>query len=205
MDADECPTGGPYAIIVMGDSVEERKLDYHGAGQVLDSSVTVQSNVVDGDVRTIKLTRPLKGLTNAHYSLDISKPELKMIMATGCSTTFAQHCGHQQAKISFLTPDTTKQVCRAGIQGKIDGNPFHNHCEAFPKSVLANQNNPTCAIQTYVGGQNCCRHGHYLLDEDQEIPWNDQPLEYRLKFRFYFEDYKEKVEDEPASHNALTR
>jgi hypothetical protein len=205
MEADECPSGGPYAIIVMGDTVVERKLDYHGAGRILDKSVDVQSNEVDGDIRMIQLTRPLEGLTDTHYTFDVSQAEIKLIMATGCSTIFAQHCGHQAGQASFLPTDTPKHVCRAGIKGSIGGSPFHNHCAPFPKSVLADQNNPTCSIQTYRGGQNCCRHGHFLLDKDQDIPWKDQPLEYRLKFRFYFEDYREKSEDRPASHKALTR
>lgn len=36
-----------------------------------------------------------------------------------------------------------------------------------------------------------CRlhHGWKLLDADQEIPWQDQPLEYYKKFRIYFQEY----------------
>lgn len=48
---------------------------------------------------------------------------------------------------------------------------------------------PTCTIDSYAGGFLCCRDGHSLLDSDQEIPWQDQYLEYHLKFRFYFEEY----------------
>jgi hypothetical protein len=32
MESDECLSGGPYAIIVEGEQVEECKLDYHGKG-----------------------------------------------------------------------------------------------------------------------------------------------------------------------------
>lgn len=56
MEADECPSGEPYAIIVKGDDVEERKLDYHGVGSVLDQSVVVRSNVVEGPRRIVELT-----------------------------------------------------------------------------------------------------------------------------------------------------
>jgi len=28
-----------------------------------------------------------------------------------------------------------------------------------------------------------------LLDADQEVPWQDQPLEYYFKWRFYFQEY----------------
>eukprot|EP00980_Cylindrotheca_fusiformis_P016758 scaffold5048_cov121-Cylindrotheca_fusiformis.AAC.9 len=33
MQGDECPVGGPYALIVLGDEVVERKLDFHGQEQ----------------------------------------------------------------------------------------------------------------------------------------------------------------------------
>jgi len=139
------------------------------------------------------------------FTFDVSMAELKLIMATGCSLEFAQHCGHQASRTTFLPIDEQKQVRRAGIHGTIDGNPFHNNCEPFPKSVLLDDKNPTCSIQTYRGGQSCCRHNHFLLDKDQEIPWNDQPLEYRLKFRFNFEDYQEGTVDSPPSHKDLVR
>ena len=39
----------------------------------------------------------------------------------------------------------------------------------------------------------------YLLDADQEIPWADQYLEYRLKFRFWFQEY------DPGYHRRAVR
>jgi hypothetical protein len=36
--------------------------------------------------------------------------------------------------------------------------------------------------------------GWHLLDADQEVPWQDQPLTYHFKFRFYFQEY------DPAHH-----
>jgi hypothetical protein len=151
MEADECPTQGPYAIIIQGDRVEERKLDYHGAGVVLDTTVTVDSDIVDGSARIVKLSRTLSGRTDKHYTFDPSKESMKIIMATGCSMEFAQHCGHQSNQFNFVSVDSVKTVCRAGIKGTIDGNPFHNKCMPYPKSVLLEQKNPTCFIQTYVG------------------------------------------------------
>jgi hypothetical protein len=44
-----------------------------------------------------------------------------------------------------------------------------------------------------------------LLDKDQEIPWDQEFLEYRLKFRFYFEDYQPQTASSPASHKDLIR
>jgi hypothetical protein len=54
---------------------------------------------------------------------------------------------------------------------------------------LLEPKNPTCDVRTYVGGQIACHHMFSLLDADQEIPWVDQPIEYRLKFRFWYQDY----------------
>ena len=45
-----------------------------------------------------------------------------------------------------------------------------------------------CDIRTYTGGFLACQHGWSLLDADQEIPWQDQPLRYWQKYRFYFQE-----------------
>ena len=71
---------------------------------------------------------------------------------------------------------------------------FDKDCQPFPKSDLKDQENPTCTIQSYRGGLSCCRDSVPLLDKDQEIPWEDQVLEYHLIFRFYFEDYTERLQ-----------
>jgi hypothetical protein len=208
MESDECLTGGPYAIIVEGDHVEERKLDYHGMGHALDvASLIVHSNDVaeDGTVRVVKLSRPLAGPTQDHYTFDPMAASLKIIVATGCDMVFAQHCGHGPSEVHFLPLDTPKTVYRAGIHGTIGGNSFDKTCAAHPVGDLLFQKNPTCTIQDYQGGLQCCRHEHYLLDKDQEIPWQDQPLEYRLKFRFYFENYEAATSSRPPSHKNLDR
>jgi len=207
MEGDECPGGGPYTIIISGDKVEERKLDFHGPGVVLDSSITVHSNQVEDDIRTVTLSRPLKGPTSKHYTFDSSSPSIPLIMATGCSLTFAQHCGHGPNQVNLLPVNTPKKLCQSGIQGTIDGQQFDNdRCAPFPTSDLLDQNNPTCHVQTYKGGLSCCRNGKSLLDKAQEIPWQDEPLEYHLKFRFYFEEYKKPSNlSESPSHQQLIR
>ncbi|CAB9505419.1 Stress up-regulated Nod 19 [Seminavis robusta] len=191
MEADECVDGGPYAIIVYNDTyVEERYLDFHGKGKVLPVTLQVVSNTVQGGNRTVVLTRPLQGPDERYFSFDAAVPKLDVIMARGCNDTFAQHCGHGTTTLQFMTVDTPMRVCRDGVRGEIDGRGFNEHrCAKFPTGVLLDQGNPTCSIETYVGGLSCCIHGHSLLDKDQEIPWADQILEYRMKFRFYFEDY----------------
>lgn len=74
MEADECPTGGPYAIIVMGDTVVERKLDNHGPGVMLSPS-SVESN-----------------RHKIFYEFVESSTAIPLIVAKGCDQTFVQHC-----------------------------------------------------------------------------------------------------------------
>jgi hypothetical protein len=187
-EADECPTGGPYALIVSGDHVEERRLDDHGPGKVLESSVTVVSTVVEDGLRTVVVTRGLKGKTESHYSFDPKAAKIDFINAKGSSLTFAQHKGHAAASLNLLAAEVPTCVCQAGIQGTIGGNAFRKSCPQPPTSDLAITNNPTCKVETYVGGLVCCRDNHLLLDEDQDQPWPNDFLEYQMKFRFYFEE-----------------
>jgi len=68
---------------------------------------------------------------------------------------------------------------------------------------LVAQKNPTCWIQTYVGGQSCCHNGNILLDADQPVdPRIDETY---LKFRFYYQDYTPATEIAPPSHKNLYR
>jgi len=250
MEADECTTGGPYAIIVLPDDrtnnstskVIERKLDYHGAGRVLspqqDESgyfLTVLSNQIEYEYeykekkegepslsqdlnfdrngllrktkkkkknrwkrRVVRLLRPFEGPTGDHYSFREGKLQnspLEIILATGCprraaGEMFGRHCGHQSPDpLSFARVDAWQEIIRDGIKGKIGGNPFQKHCLDEPYGDLVKQHNPTCTVQTYQGGLHCCIHDHYLLDAQQKVPWQDRLLEYRLKFRFYYQDY----------------
>merc|ERR1712196_499727 len=71
---------------------------------------------------------------------------------------------------------------------------FPPRCDPYPRETVLRDHNPTCDIQTYVGGLSTCHHGWHLLDADQEIPWKDQPLSYHFKWRFYFQEY------DPARH-----
>jgi len=189
--SDECPTGGPYAIVVIGDKIIERKLGFHGPGTVLEPSVTVKTNVVQDGNRRVVLTRSLDGSSSQHYSFDPSVNSVPIVAARGCGLTFAKHCGHAAADLNFLAVGVPVGICESGISGTVGGNRFSNkRCAPFPRSDLKAQNNPTCSIQTYRGGLYCCHDDKLLLDSDQENPWAGQYLEYHLKFRFYFEEYK---------------
>ena len=193
MQGDECPSGGPYAIVVYDHGTEERALDFHGMGHVLShSTLTVVSNTVEGNHRKVVLQRPLEGPDDRYFTFDLEEASLPIIMATGCNMTLAQHCGHGASQLNFLATDTNRPVCRDGIQATIGGKEFdegRRRCAPFPQSTLLEQGNPTCSVHTYQGGLHCCKHLQSLLDHDQETPWADQVLEYHMKFRYYFEEY----------------
>jgi len=85
-----------------------------------------------------------------------------------------------------------RQPARGTWPGGFDGRPYHADCKAPPLSDLLSQHNPTCEVETYMGGIECCQDGTFLLDADQEIPPAED--EVFFKWRFYFEDH------EPARH-----
>lgn len=201
MEADQCPTGGPYTIIVQGDHVEERQLGYHAGGRVLSPTlVQVRLNQVWGGNRTVVLIRPRKGDL---FSFDPHATQLPIITARGCSMEYAQHCGHGPATLNFVHMETPARICRAGVEGTIHGRKFVENGRCAPGAMFNDHHaNPTCKVETYRGGLYCCNDGQFLLDSAQEIPWADQYLEYQLKFRFYFEDYQEAAptQDEDVDH-----
>ena len=208
VQSDECPDGGPYAIIVQGDHVEERQLGYHGPGTVISNTTNTSSshlkihrNEIVGENRTIVLTRSRCGDS---FTFDTANtPTMDIITARGCDMPFAQHCGHDTRQLNFVATETPTQICQAGIAGTIQGRKFweKNRCQGSLAPKDGNLN-PTCKVETYRGGLYCCNHGQYLLDSDQEIPWKDQYLEYQLKFRFYFEEYTPPVHSQ-AKHSSL--
>jgi hypothetical protein len=64
---------------------------------------------------------------------------------------------------------------------------FNAGCMGEPKSDLLATHNPTCDINQYDGGLQCCGDQFSLLDSDQEVP----PLvdEVYFKTRWYYEEY----------------
>lgn len=181
-EADLCPGGGPYAIIVAGDNVTERKLDDHGPGVLLRPSVTVASNsVVDGE-RTVVLTRPLQGPTGDHYSFDLNATSAWTISAQGTSLAFGPHRAHAVTQLTLLAVGQPACACDDGVRGSLNGVPFSHgqapleRCPPPPLSDLSYQHNPTCSVETYQGGLWCCLHGTVLLDEGQAPPasWEEQ-------------------------------
>ena len=217
----------PYAIIVSGKdaasvSVSERKLGAHAPGKQLNSSVTIVSNVVKNNVRTIQISRPLAGRTTDYYSFNLNQENtIPLIVAIGTSTAFGYHKTHDSTMVSLFNTNkgSTTCVCNAGTKGEICGNvvggciPFSEtggqdltgkRCPPQPLSDLAAQSNPTCTIQQYSGGLRCCHHRNILLQKSQN-PWPGNVLSYKMKFRFWFQDYVPPTATQKASHENLVR
>lgn len=85
-------SNSPYAITVDGNGVvTERVLGDHVAGIVLNTSVTKVSDTVSNGLRTVVMTRALKGLTPQHHDFDPYQLSLDFISAVGASSTFSYH------------------------------------------------------------------------------------------------------------------
>ena len=76
--------------------------------------------------------------------------------------------------------------------GETIGFPPRCQLGAADYSVMKNHN-PTCDLRTYVGGLSTCHHSWHLLDAEQDIPWADQPIEYWMKYRLYYQAYANHI------------
>ena len=207
-------SNSPYAMIVRGGDgrVTEHVLGNHAAGVQLKTTVRVLSNSVSSSngVRTVIVTRSLKGATPQHRNFQLSDLIVPIISAYGTTKELSYHAGKESSNIQLLPSEiggsaakkkkVTMCLCTVPAApfgqglgtleylptGETIGFPFR--CNSN-ESVLHNMN-PTCDVRTYVGGLSTCHHGWHLLDADQEVPWSSQPLEYWMKFRVYFQEYQ---------------
>jgi len=203
----------PWALIVDGSGVvTERKLGHHEAGRLLKPSVSIEETKVQGDLRSVTLTRPLKGASSDYYTFTPftdGSGELNFISAVGNTPNLSYHSQRTAGQLTFLPVDVNGAcICRGkpipfgqgrgSLEYQPSGQPedqgsgsvgFNNHCPEQPRSDLLAMRNPTCDLRNYSGGQLACHHMWSLLDADQPIPWPDRPLEYTLKFRFWVEEY----------------
>lgn len=204
----------PNVIIVNSTGVYERQIGTCGSeadhcpGDPLETSVTVQSSSVADGKRTVVLTRPLKGKTAQHYTFDMSKQsQINMIAAVGSSQMFAYHKAHSSSLIALLASDVPNCICDIGSSGTLcetngtNCDTFVKNCVPPPDGDLLQQRNPTCNSIQYAGGLRCCKHQRIMLDADQEI--RPELLRYHMKFRFWFQEYKE--DGKQVSHYDLPR
>ena len=86
----------PYSIVVNGEGlVTERKLDAagngHGPGSQLDLSLEIISTLNENGFTTVVVRRSLSGASNDHYTFDLAKTSLPLIIASGDSSEYAYH------------------------------------------------------------------------------------------------------------------
>ena len=93
----------PYTIIVSGSNVFELDLADHAPGTNLTSSIKVVSNTVDGDKRTVVVSRAMEGKSSSYYSFDpVKQPEINFITAYGSSLTFGYHVGKATSSLTLV-------------------------------------------------------------------------------------------------------
>ena len=74
-----------------------------------------------------------------------------------------------------------------------------NRCPLSPRGDLLTQRNPMCDVRTTRGGLYAgCAHGWHLLDEEQELPWLDQPLTYYSESAFVCLFHPQKLPNDNA-------
>jgi len=205
----------PYALIVNASGVIEQRIGTctdegkHCPGDQLQRSVTVLSNTVRNNVRTVVMTRALLGLTKEHYSFLPAADTIRCITAVGKSPVFGYHDRHGPAEISLTVVGTPSCVCDLGASGKLC-ETGGSKCQEFTRGCvkpgpLSAQRNPTCSSMTYAGGLNCCGHRRILLDTAQaDESLKREVLRYHVKIRFWYQEYRHDLAGQP-SHVDLTR
>jgi hypothetical protein len=202
----------PWALVANASGVMEQQLGIcndegqHCGGTHLAPSVTLVSNAVTNSVRTLIVTRPLKGLTPQHYSFDAGvRSTIPLLAAVGSSSVFAYHAAHAVGDLNILGEGEPTCLCLSRATAAICDNVGEN-CQSFMRDCspdVKSQRNPTCSSATYGGGLACCRHRQFLLDADQSV--RPEVLRYHLKFRIWFQEYRPKIATAPASHLDLIR
>ena len=178
----------------------------------------VSHRVISGR-RHVVVRRPLVGVTPRHHTFDpVADSLLHFIAAVGGGPKFGRdhHVTTTATKLAILPRGVPTCVCagQPAPFGSATGSleyidpvtntskgrvGFNNLCKPQPRMDTLAQRNPTCDLRTYAGGQIACHHGWRLLDADQTVPWEDQPLEYHLKFRYWFQEYSPSRHKERAA------
>ena len=204
----------PWAIVVDGiGRVSEHQLDDQGGGAThkeLPPSIRLESHKVENNRRTVVVSRKIRGEI---FSFNHKASHIPFINAIGSTVELHYHRFKEPSTLSIFPVNVSACVCSLGPSrfGRVKGQlvyegrervAFNNFCLPYPRTVLLEQRNPTCDLRAYSGGQLACHHMWSLLDADQEIPWQDKPLVYRLKFRFWYQEYTEGL---LPSHKQIKR
>ena len=134
----------PYAIIVDGTGVvTERKLGNHSPGVQLNTTVTVLADSVSNGMRTVTMTRPLKGM---EYCTKAGS--LNVITAIGSTVDLSYHKARTGATIVLLPNTANACVCRSKVQSFItymeqETSAFYSNCVDEPRSDMLRKGDGT--------------------------------------------------------------
>jgi len=183
----------PYALIVDGAGrVTERRMGMHSAGTALPPSpgLKLVSSTLAAGVRVVVLARSIKADAQ-HFDMSaVAAGSLPFISAVGKTAELSYHKQRTSGSIALAKVGSSACLCRdpTSNTGSIDGIRFNPKvCAPFPRSDLLTTHNAICNLTRYEGGLYCCHDKTLLLDEDQPRPTKMDT--WRMKYRFYFEDY----------------
>jgi hypothetical protein len=162
----------PYTIVHEGGTgavheggtgaISERKLARHAPGTVLSASITLLSSAVSHGVRTVVMSRPLKGKTEDHYTFDPTALSLNFIAAVGTAAGFGPHglAPHGASTVHLWPAGSSACVCTVepapfgsgsgGLKYRPTGEIVGmggGRCPVEPRGDLIRQRNPTCDVR----------------------------------------------------------
>ena len=145
----------PYSILVDDEGgVHEYRLGVHALGKRLEPSVSVVSNVVLDQQRTVTVTRQLEGATAEHFTFTANAGQLKFISAAGEETAplqvdpegggavqFSHHSSKSANVLHMLPAGVPASLCNAvGLSktsqaggGSINGKRVQSNCDDFTR------------------------------------------------------------------------
>lgn len=209
----------PYALIVDGQgNVQENKLAEHNPGTLLKSSVTIVSSSVTAGVRTVIVTRAVKGLTSDYYTFPADPGAIRLITAIGSSSQLSYHKVRTATRI-ILVPEVSSCMCAPFTTSYLiymntsvaEYPQKKDLCALEPRSDMLEKGdgtgrpgpNAACDAMTYNGGTRCCLHQWFLTDRNQNDLIPNQVDTYYLKWRYYFQEVTLANATKPASHQHL--
>jgi hypothetical protein len=179
------------------------QLANHAPGEELQTSITVVASHVSHGIRTVRLSRSIKGATPEHFSFPTTPSQVELIVAVGRTPKLAYHKAHGVGRLTLLPSHDPACVCapisRTYLAYMNQSNGFSAYnCEDEPRSDMLrhgdgtgrNLPNQACDAVTYHGGLQCCHHTYMLTDLAQEKLVHTEEVDtYYLKWRYYFQEY----------------
>jgi hypothetical protein len=129
-----------YSIVVDGNGdVSERKLGNHSAGGTLNDSFTVESNNVDGNTRTVFLSRvTLEGPNSDYFTFPAEETSYTYIWGVGSSANLGFHAS-RGAKVISISPSIGIEENTLANNTNVFPNPFTSSI-SISSSIVSTSN-----------------------------------------------------------------